>query len=35
MDSSHSHDRRDAIIAYPEQISFPEKHLFHEKQVII
>ena len=34
MDSSHSHDHRGGVIAYPEQTGFPEKHLFSEKQVI-
>ena len=31
MDSNHSHDRRDDVVAYPGQIDFPEKHLFPEK----
>ena len=35
MDSSHAHDHHDDVIAYQEQICFPEKHLFPEKQVII
>ena len=35
MDSSHWHDHRDDAIAYLEQIGFPEKHLFPEKQVIV
>ena len=35
MDSSHSHDYRGDVIVYTEQIGFPEKHLFPEKQVII
>ena len=35
MDSSHSHDHREDVIAYLEQIGFPEKYLFPEKQVII
>ena len=35
MDSNHSHDHRDDVIAYPEQIGFTEKHLFTEKQVIV
>ena len=37
MDSSHSHshDHRDDVVADPEQIGFPEKHLFPEKQVLI
>ena len=34
MDSSQSHDHRGDVIPYPEQIGFPEKHLFLEKQVI-
>ena len=33
MDSSHSHDHREDVIAYLEQIVFPEKYLFQEKQV--
>ena len=28
MGSSNSHDHRNDVIAYPEQISFAEKHLF-------
>ena len=35
MDSSNSHDHREDVIAYLEQIGFPEKYLFPEKQVII
>ena len=35
MDSSHAHDHRDDVITYPEQIGFPEKHLFPGKEVII
>ena len=35
MDTSHSHDHRDDVIAYLEQIDFRVKHLFPEKQVII
>ena len=35
MDFSHSHGHCDDVIAYTEQIVFPEKHLFPEKQVII
>ena len=35
MDSSNSHDHRDDVIAYREQIGFPEKHLLPEKQLII
>ena len=35
MGSSHSHDYRNDVIAYSEQIGFAEKHLFLEKQVII
>ena len=30
MDSSYSHDHCDDVIAYAEQIGFPEKHLFPE-----
>ena len=35
MDSSHSYNHRDDVIAYPEQVGFPEKQIFLEKQVII
>ena len=37
MDSSrsHSHDYRDDVVADPEQIGFPKKHLYPEKQVLI
>ena len=31
IDSSHSHDNLDDVIAYPESIGFPEKYLFPEK----
>ena len=31
MGSSNSHDHRNDVIAYPEQIGFAEKHLFPKK----